>query len=161
MNKKYIQKLNKKYPQKLQHCLNDFRKSWSEFDQISKICENWINIIGSELLSRECKPLKIEKNNLIIKVNHPQWRQALIYNKHIIKNNIANQLSINLDQIKIIQSYEERKSPNKQESNLVWENHPSRIKDSNLVTCKFCSTPSPKGEILRWGKCTFCWRKNI
>ena len=143
MNKKYNQKLIKKYPQKLQHCLNDFRKSWSEFDQISKICENWINIIGLEL-SKECKPLKIEKKTLTIKVNHPQWRQALIYNKHIIKNNIANQLGINLDQIKIMQSYEDRKSPNNQESKLVWENHPSRIEKNNLVICDFCRSPSQK-----------------
>ena len=159
MDKKYPPKLNKRYPQKLQHCLNDFKKSWTEFDQISRICENWSKIIGQEL-SRECKPLKIEHNFLTVCVNHPQWRQALIYNKHIIKKNIAHHLGINLDEIKIIQSYEERKSIKKEDTNLVWENHPSRIKNSNLVKCEFCNCPSPKGEIARWGKCTFCWRKS-
>ena len=160
MNKKYLPKLNKRYPQKLKNCLNDFKKSWIEFDQISKIYENWNKIIGQEL-SRECKPLKIERNFLIVRVNHPQWRQALIYNKHIIKNNIARRIKINLDEIRIIQSYEERKLQKKEDAYLVWENHPSRIKKSNLVSCEICNCPSPKGEILRWGKCTFCWRKKI
>lgn len=160
MNKKYFPKLNKRYPQTLKHCLNDFKHSWREFDQTSKIYESWEKIIGMEL-SRECKPLNIENNVLTVGVNHPQWRQALIYNKHIIKNNIANQIGINLNEIKIIQFYEETKKTKKEDTNMVWENHPSRIKNANLVSCESCNCPSPKGEILRWGKCTFCWRKKI
>ena len=42
----------------------------------------------------------------------------------------------------------------------VGENHPSRIKNNNMVICKICNSPAPEGEISRWGKCTFCWRKN-
>ena len=160
MTKKYLPKFKKQNPQKLEYCLNDFKKSWREFDEISNILENWSRIVGLEL-SKECKPLKIDHNILIISVNHPQWRQALIYNKHIIKNNIARRIKINLDEIRIIQSYEERKLQKKEDAYLVWENHPSRIKKSNLVSCEICNCPSPKGEILRWGKCTFCWRKNI
>ena len=99
------------------------------------------------------------KNKKIIFMGSPYISAQ--YLSALIKNNIANQLGINLDQIKIMQSYEDRKSPNNQESKLVWENHPSRIEKNNLVICDFCRSPSPKGEILRWGKCTFCWRKNI
>ena len=42
----------------------------------------------------------------------------------------------------------------------VWENHPSRIKNNNMVICEICNIPAPQGEISRWGKCTVCWRKN-
>ncbi len=143
----------------MQNCLNDFKKSWAEFDRLSNLNENWEKLIGLEL-SRSCKPLKIEQKTLTIAVNHPQWRQALIYNKHKLKEAIR-EFGIKLNEIKIIQHYEV-KTLDKTDMNakIVWENHPSRIKNDNMVNCKICNSPAPKGELLRWGKCTFCWRKN-
>ena len=137
---------------------NDFKKSWTNFDKLSKLNENWEKLIGLEL-SRKCKPLKIEQKNLTIVVNHPQWRQALIYNKHKLKDSIIR-FGINLNEIKIIQDYEvnylDKKDIN---AKTIWENHPIRIRNNNMVICKICNSPAPKGEISRWGKCTFCWRK--
>ena len=152
--------MKKRYPSSMQNCLDDFKKSWGDLDKLSKLNESWAKLIGLEL-SRACKPLKIEKKTLIIAVNHPQWRHALIYNKHRLKESICR-FGINLNEIKIIQNYEV-KTLDKKEINAktVWENHPSRIRDhnNNMVICKLCNNPAPKGEILRWGKCTFCWRK--
>ena len=144
----------------MQNCLDNFKKSWEDLDKLSKLNENWEKLIGLEL-SRACKPLKIEQKTLTITVNHPQWRQALIYNKHTLKESI-NRFGINLNEIKIKQNYEV-KTLDKIEMNAkkVWENHPSRIKNNNMVICKICNSPAPKGEINRWGKCTFCWRKNV
>ena len=143
----------------MRNCLDDFKKSWEELEKISKLNENWENLIGLELF-RACKPLKIEQKTLIIAVNHPQWRQALIYNKHQLKESIIK-FGIKLNDIKIIQNYEV-KTLDKKEVNAktVWENHPSRIKNNNMVICGICNSPAPKGEISRWGKCIFCWRKN-
>ena len=151
--------MKKRYPSSMQNCLDDFKKSWGDLDKLSKLNESWAKLIGLEL-SRVCKPLKIENKNLIIAVNHPQWRQALIYNKHRLKESICR-FGINLNEIKIIQNYEV-KTLDKKEINAksVWENHPSRIRNNNMIICKICNGPAPKGEISRWGKCTFCWRKN-
>ncbi len=142
----------------MRNCLDDFKRSWEDLDKISKLNENWEKLIGLELF-RACKPLKIEQKILTIAVNHPQWRQALIYNKHRLKDTIIR-FGINLNEIKIIQNYEV-KTLDKNEINAkkVWDNHPSRIKDNNMIVCKLCNSPTPKGEISRWGKCTFCWRK--
>ena len=144
----------------MQNCLDDFKKSWEDLDKLSKLNENWEKLIGLEL-SRACKPLKVEQKTLVINVNHPQWRQALIYNKHSLKERIKK-FGINLNEIKIIQNYEVKTLDKKDiNAKTVWENHPSRIKNSNnMVVCKICNIPAPKGEISRWGKCTFCWRKN-
>ena len=160
MNKKYLPILNKRNPKSLQNCLDDFKKSWKELENLSIISDNWIKLIGLELF-KECKPLKIEKKVLIIEVNHPQWRQALIYNKHRLKERIEK-IGIDLNEIKIIQNYE-KKNPNIKASNgkLLWEKHPSRVNKNNMIICKFCNCPAPEGEISRWGKCTFCWRKNL
>ena len=143
----------------MQNCIDDLKKSWGDLDKLSKLSENWKKLIGLEL-SRKCQPLKIEQKILTIAVNHPQWRQALIYNKHQLKETI-NRFGVNLNEIKIIQNYEV-KNLDRTETNakVVWENHPSRIKNNNMVICKICDSPAPKGEISRWGKCTFCWRKN-
>ena len=151
--------MNKRYPQSLQNCLDDFKKSWEDFYKLSKINENWEKVIGLEL-SSECKPLKIEQKILTIAVNHPQWRQALIYNKHRLKETISR-LGISLKEIKIIQNYEDKTSnSNYLHTKFVWEKHPSRITNNNMIICKFCNSPTPKGELSRWGKCSFCWRND-
>ena len=154
MNKKYLPILNKRYPQSMLNCLEDFKKSFKDLDKLTTLNENWEKLIGLEL-SRACKPLKIEQKTLTIAVNHPQWRQALIYNKHRLKDTFKT-FGINLNEIKIIQNYEIRTlDKNMGNAKLDWENHPSRVKNNHRVSC------TPKGEISRWGKCTFCWRKNV
>ncbi len=159
MNKKYLPILNKRYPKSLQNCLNDFKKSWEDLDKLTNLSEKWDELIGEEL-SKECKPLKIEKKILTIVVNQPQWRQALIYNKHKLKETILD-FGINLNEIRIIQNYEGEPSDKKGlNAKIVWENHPIRIRKNNMSTCKICKSPAPQGELSRWGKCTFCWRKN-
>ena len=143
----------------MRNCLDDFKKSWEDLDKLSKLKENWVKLIGLEL-SKACQPLKIEQKTLTIAVNHPQWRQALIYNKHRLKDSISR-FGINLNEIRIIQNYEVKTLDKKELNTItVWENHPSRIKNNNMVICKKCNSPAPKGEISRWGECTFCWRKN-
>ena len=160
MNKKYKPTLNKRNPKSLQNCLNDFKKSWEDLEKLTKISESWEKLIGLELFN-ECKPLKIEKKILTIAVNNPQWRQALIYNKHRLRERI-NKIGINLNEIKIIQNYEIKNADNKTtNAKSLWNKHPSRVKNNNMITCKFCNSPAPPGEISRWGKCTFCWRKDF
>jgi predicted nucleic acid-binding Zn ribbon protein len=65
-----------------------------------------------------------------------------------------------LIEIKIIQNYE-IKNKNIQATNakIVWEKHPSRIHQNNMRICTLCNSPTPEGEIKRWGNCSFCWRK--
>ena len=158
LNKKYLPIIKKRCPSSIRNCLYDFKKSWEDLDKLSKLNENWEKLVGLEL-SKSCKPLKIEQKSLIIAVNHPQWRQELIYYKHKLKERI-NKFGINLDEIKITQNYEVKTSNKKDENaKIVWENHPCRIKNNNMAICNICNSPAPKGELSRWGKCTFCWRR--
>ena len=134
--------------------------SFGELDQLSKINEQWRDLIGSELF-KECIPLNVEKKIFTIAVNHPQWRQALIFNKHKLKERIQK-IGITLNEIKIIQNYElKNKIIKATNAKVVWAKHPSRIDQNNMIICKLCNSPTPNGEIKRWGKCSFCWRKNI
>ncbi len=147
-------------PEALNKCLIKFRESWSDFDKMLNLSNDWTKVVGKEL-AKECQPLKIENNILTIVANHPQWRQALIYNKHKIKESILR-LGINLNNIRIVQNYQFKLNKNKvSNTKLIWDNHPSRIKDQQIQNCKICERPTPLREIERWGKCTFCWRETI
>ncbi len=161
MKKKYLPILRKRNAESLLSCIDDLKKSWEDLDKFTKITENWRELIGTELF-KECKPLKIEKKILVIAVNNPQWRQALIYNKHKLKERIY-EIGIQLSEIKIIQNYELKKSNrNSLNAKFILNQHPSRVNKYNLMDiCKLCNCPTPRGEIDRWGKCTFCWRKNL
>jgi len=57
--------MKKRYPSSMQNCLDDFKKSWGDLDKLTKINENWKNLIGLELF-QECKPLNIEKKYLLL-----------------------------------------------------------------------------------------------
>ncbi len=150
----------KRNPEALSNCLLKFRKSWSDIDNLINLSNNWAKVVGKEL-ANECKPLKIENNILTIVANHPQWRQALIYNKHKLKESILG-LGIKLRNIRIVQNYPTESIKDKISNNtFIWENHPSRIKNQQILNCKICERPTPKREIERWGKCTFCWRETI
>ena len=158
MNKRYLPILKKRNPESIQNCLDEFQKSWEDLNQLTQLNNSWNEVIGNEL-SRECKPLKIEKKILIIGVNHPQWRQALIYNKHKLKDRIEK-IGIILNEIKIVQNYEvQNKNIKATNAKIVWAKHPSRVNQNNMCICTLCNSPTPMGEIKRWGKCSFCWRK--
>ncbi len=147
-------------PEALNKCLINFRESWSDFDKLLQLSDNWAKVVGKEL-ANECQPLKIEKNILTIVSNHPQWRQALIYNKHKLKESIFK-IGINLKNIRIVQNYQDEFNKAKVSDNkLVWDNHPSRINNQKMQNCTVCERPTPSREIERWGKCTFCWRETI
>ena len=150
--------MSKRNPHPLRNCLDNFKKSFRDLDKLSRINENWKDLIGLELY-QECQPLNIEKEILTIAVNHPQWRQALIYNKHKLKEGIEK-IGITLNEIKIRQNYEfKNKNIRASNAKIVWAKHPSRIHNNNLSICSICNSPTPDGEIERWGKCSFCWRK--
>jgi len=147
-------------PESLNNCLIKLRKSWSDFDKLLNLSNDWAKVVGKEL-AKECQPLRIENDILTIVANHPQWRQALIYNKHKLKESILR-LGINLKNIRIIQNYQDDSNKDKMTNNkFIWDNHPSRIKNQQIGNCKICERPTPIGEIERWGKCTFCWRETI
>jgi len=65
LDKKYLPIVNRRNPHLLKNCLDNFKKSWGDLDKLSKINENWKNLIGLELF-QECKPLNIKKKYLLL-----------------------------------------------------------------------------------------------
>ena len=65
LDKPYLPMVSRRNPHLLQNCLDNLKKSLGELDKLSKINENWKDLIGSELF-QECKPLNIEKKYLLL-----------------------------------------------------------------------------------------------
>ena len=80
MDKKYLPIENKRNPHPLKNCLDNFKKSCGDLDKLSKINENWKNLIGLELF-QECKPLNIEK-----KILEKNSYIKIFYSKYIPEN---------------------------------------------------------------------------
>ena len=59
-------------------CLEEIKSSWK--GNVGGLIQDWVAIAG-EQLALNCTPLNIQNKILTIGASHPQWRQALQYNR--------------------------------------------------------------------------------
>ena len=139
-------------------CLKDLKLKWSKNNHLGSIVKDWEKIAGKQL-SFNSNPLSLRKGLLVVGASHPQWRQALIYNRMQLLAAL-NASGHPIKEIRIQQHHPSKVIPVKNEK-IYWEKHPSRIDIHGLSTCKECMCPAPKGEIKLWKKCSFCRRKEL
>ncbi len=137
-------------------CLEEIKSSWE--GNVGGLIQDWVKIAG-EQLAFNCTPLNIHNKVLTIGASHPQWRQALQYNRSELIQ--ALQLyGYQIKEIRIRQHYPIDLFTRETEKE-IWERHPSRADKNGIINCPFCKVPSPKGEVKLWGKCSFCRRKEF
>ena len=151
---KQIQKAKRE--QSIYKCLEDIKSSWE--GNIGALIKDWGKIAG-EQLSLNCTPLNIQNKVLTVGASHPQWRQALQYNRLELIESLKLS-GYEIKEIRVRQHY-----PNalvvRESEKEIWEKHPSRTDKNGTTNCPFCKVPSPKGEVQLWGKCSFCRRKDL
>ena len=155
-----LEDLKHKTKSKVDHsiykCLEEIKSSWK--GNVGGLIQDWVKIAGAQL-AMNCTPLNIKNKVLTIGASHPQWRQALVYNRlELLKS--LNLYGYQIKEIRINQHYPIDLVTRESEKE-IWENHPSRIDKNGIINCPFCEVPSPKGEIKLWGKCSFCRRKEL
>jgi len=106
-----------------------------------------------------CTPLNIQNKILTIGASHPQWRQALQYNRLELIESLKS-YGYQIREIRIRQHYPINLVTRESEKE-IWEKHPSRTDKNGITNCPFCKVPSPRGEVQLWGKCSFCRRKEL
>ena len=146
----------KKREQTLHTCLEEIKSSWK--GNVGGLVQDWKEIAG-EQLAMNCTPLNIRNKILTIGAPHPQWRQALQYNRIELIESLKS-YGYKIKEIRIRQYYPIdliRKESEKE----IWDRHPSRTDKNGIISCPFCEVPSPKGEVQLWGKCSFCRRKEL
>ena len=142
----------------LSDCLEEINLSWQLKGNLAGLIKDWQTIAG-EQLANNSHPLNLHREILTIGASHPQWRQALQYNRPQLLAAL-NASGHKIKEIRIKQ-YHQQPIHKTQDSNLLWELHPSRIDIHGLSNCPSCKCPAPKGEISLWNKCSFCRRKDL
>ena len=149
-------KTTAKREQSIFACLEEIKSSWK--GDVGGLIQDWKEIAG-EQLALNCTPLNIQNKVLTVGASHPQWRQALQYNRLELIESLKS-YGYQIREIRIKQHYPTDLVPRKSEKE-IWEKHPSRTHKNGFTSCPFCKVPSPKGEVKLWGKCSFCRRKEL
>ena len=139
-------------------CLEKLKLSWSEKGSLAALWHDWEQIAGEKLASN-CRPISLKRGVLIIGASHPQWRQALIYNRSRLLASLKAG-GHRIKDLRIQQHHLPKRKPIEDEVS-IWERHPSRIDVHGLASCGNCGSPAPAGEMGLWGKCGFCRRKDL
>ena len=142
----------------ISNCLEKIKVGWKKEGYLAALWHDWSKVVGSKLAAN-CRPISLKRGVLVIGASHPQWRQALIYNR----SRLLASLKAGGHKIKELRIQQHHLTENKKidsEFN-IWEKHPSRIDVHGVNTCDLCGSPAPAGEINLWGKCGFCRRHDL
>tara|TARA_B100000029_G_C17575944_1_gene958164 strand:- start:10 stop:552 length:543 start_codon:yes stop_codon:yes gene_type:complete len=141
-------------------CLKNIKKTWQQkSNSIAGLSQDWSTIAGEPLASN-CRPLNLRRGMLVIGANHPQWLQALQYNRI----QLLARLQTNGYAIRDLRIQQYHPVPTKKQLEseyTIWERHPSRVDVHGLAKCNKCNSPAPAGEMALWGMCGFCRRKIV
>ncbi len=149
-------KTKSKREQSIYVCLEEIKSAWK--GNIGALIKDWVKIAG-EQLALNCTPLNIQKKVLTVGASHPQWRQALQYNRLELIESLKK-YGYQIKEIRIKQYYPSDIVFRESEKE-IWEKHPSRADKNGITNCPICKVPSPNGEVKLWGKCSFCRRKEL
>jgi hypothetical protein len=146
--------------QGLAGCLDQLQQQWRRDASLAGLWQAWPRIAGPQL-APHCQPLRLQAGRLVVGADHPQWLQALRFNKH----QLLGALRAAGFAVSDLQLQQHHPSPRPQagssEEAQIWSHHPSRIDVHGLGECQRCGRPSPNGELQLWGHCSFCRRSDL
>ena len=153
-----LQSPQRKTPEQLKKCLGSLQRDWRRDDHLAALWQDWPSIAG-ERLAPHCRPLALQRGILTVGASHPQWRQALLYNRPQLLSALTRAGHAIRDLR--IQQHHAMASPQIEDETTIWARHPSRIDIHGMGTCPSCQRPAPNGEIKLWEQCGFCHRQNL
>ena len=144
--------------EQLKTCLDSLREDWQQNGHLAGLWQDWSRIAGTRL-APHCRPLALQRGVLTIGASHPQWRQALRYNRPQLLAALRG-AGHPVRDLKI-QQHHASATLTADDEQTIWGRHPSRIDVHGLGTCPTCQRPSPQGEIDLWSFCGFCRRQQL
>ena len=142
----------------LGRCLEVLSDDWRRDGGLAGLWQAWPRIVGSPLADH-CRPLRLQGGVLWVGADHPSWLQALRFSRHQLLGALRA-AGHPVRDLRIEQRESVRASPTAVDLTISdWESHPSRPRQSAMVTCPACRCPAPPGELERWGRCAFCQRQ--
>ncbi len=142
----------------LSDCLDSVSRQWRRDGGLAGLWQDWPAIAGDQL-APHCRPLSLRRGVLTIGASHPQWRQALQYNRLQLLAALKSKGHPVRD-LRIQQHHSVNQARLESEAN-IWARHPSRTDIHGMGTCPSCGRPAPNGEIKLWTVCGFCHRQRL
>ena len=142
----------------LSDCLDSVSRQWRRDGGLAGLWQDWPTIAGDQL-APHCRPLSLRRGGLTIGASHPQWRQALQYNRLQLLAALKSKGHPVRD-LRIQQHHNVNRARLESEAN-IWARHPSRTDVHGMGTCPACGRPAPNGEIKLWSVCGFCHRQRL
>ncbi|MCX5931402.1 MAG: DUF721 domain-containing protein [Cyanobacteria bacterium] len=140
-------------------CLEQMQQEWRRAGSLAALWQAWPRIAGDQL-APHCRPLSLQGGVLTVGAQHPQWLQALRYNRHQLLGALRGS-GFPVRDLRFRQHQPPAAGlPGSEDIARVWAAHPSRVDVHGLALCSACGTPAPAGELARWGHCGLC-RRNL
>ncbi|APD47435.1 DUF721 domain-containing protein [Synechococcus sp. CS-602] len=140
-------------------CLAVLQGQWKRDGNLVALWQAWPRIAGSQL-APHCQPLHLQAGVLSVGASHPQWLQALRYNRHQLLGALRG-AGFSVRDLRFQQHFPGLvPTPGAEAEALVWAVHPSRVDVHGVSACPRCGSPAPAGELGRWGQCSFCHRQD-
>lgn len=142
----------------LSDCLDDLSRQWRRDGGLAGLWQDWPRIAG-EQLAPHCRPLTLQRGVLTVGASHPQWRQALQYNR--LQLLAAMKAAGHPVRDLRVQQHHSRVQETLESEASIWARHPSRCDVHGMGQCPRCGRPAPNGEINLWEVCGFCHRQRF
>lgn len=142
----------------LKDCLGQLSNQWRRDGGLAGLWQDWAQIAG-ERLAPHCRPLSLQRGILTIGASHPQWRQALLYNRPQLLAALTT-AGHPVRDLRIQQHHSSGKVVLESEA-VIWSRHPSRTDVHGMGICPACGRPAPNGEMKLWQVCGFCHRQRF
>lgn len=140
--------------------LEQLQRGWKGDGHLAALWQAWPRIAGPQL-AQHCRPLRLQGKRLTVGASHPQWLQALRFNRHQLLGALQG-AGFAVQEIQIQQHHgAPLPPPGSALESASWGHHPSRVDVHGMGSCPHCRRPSPQGEIQRWGHCSFCERERM
>ncbi|MCT0248235.1 DUF721 domain-containing protein [Synechococcus sp. CS-205] len=138
-------------------CLEELQHEWRRAGSLAALWQAWPRIAGNQL-APHCRPLSLHGGVLTVGAQHPQWLQALRYNRHQLLGALRGS-GFPVRDLRFRQHQASTTGlPGSEDTARVWASHPSRVDVHGLGVCPACHSPAPAGELARWGHCGLCRR---
>ena len=138
-------------------CLEQLQQHWKADGSLAALWNAWPKIAGPQL-APHCQPLQLRGGRLVVGASHPQWLQALRFNKHQLLGALRGAGFSVKDLVFQHHLGQPLPAAGTEQEAQVWAQHPSRVDVFGMGSCQACGRPAPRGELQRWGHCSFCQR---
>lgn len=162
---------------------------WEE-QPFQQVCRCWAEVVGSAIAA-QTQPLSVQRDVLRVATSSAAWAQNLTFNRQNLLGKLNQKLSHPLVDLRFSTAGWQRHPQERTaaEADLPSQ-HPSylgdisqfadevtgnddvqqvftnwarknQVRSQGLPLCPHCQSPTPPGEILRWGVCGLCSVKQL